>query len=80
MTETKRVALTLGIMFAIFHTIGVLLLQTGIASYAKWAHLIDFQYTIQPFSIVPFIAGIITAFIVGYVIGWLFVTIYSKVK
>ena len=80
MTETKRVALTLGIVFAIFHTIGVLLLQTGMASYTKWVHLIDFQYTIQPFSAVPFIAGIITAFIIGNIVGWLFVTIYKKVK
>lgn len=75
----KKVAITLGIVFAVFHTTGVLLMQKGMLDYWGKVHLVTFQHSVQPFSVVPFIQGIITALVAGLVVGWVFATVWNWV-
>jgi len=82
MTElnTKKVSLSLGIVFAIMHTIGIIGIFVGLIKYAEWVHFINDELTVQPFSLLPFVLGIATAFVIGAVVGWLFATVYNFMK
>ncbi len=77
--NTKKVALTLGILFALLHTIGVLLMSTFM-KYWTWVHFVTFQYTTQAFNFVTLIVGIVGAFLGGLILGWLFALIYNKLS
>ncbi len=77
--NTKKLALTLGILSGLLHTLGVLFISQ-LMRYWTWVHFITFQYTTQPFSFGIFVVGIITAFLAGAVIGWLFALIYNKLS
>lgn len=77
----RRVALSLGSLFAILHTAEVLLYTNS--DFIKWLsdmHFISWQYTIQPFNMATYITGVIAAFVAGAVIGALFSIIYNKLK
>lgn len=76
--NTKSVALTTGVFFAILHTIGVIGLFVGLMKYWQWVHFVNVTYTLQPFSLLPFVLGIVTAFVVGMVVGSLFAVLYNK--
>ncbi len=73
----RSVALSLGVLFSITHTINILLIQLGVVKYAERLHFISMPYTLQQFSFVTLIAGIVAAFIVGAVIGWIFTGLYN---
>ncbi len=75
----KKVAVTLGIMFAVFHTLGVLLVQKGMLDYWGKVHLVSIQHTVQPFMLMPFVQGIVTAIVSGLVVGWVFATVWNWV-
>lgn len=79
MTElnTKKLALTLGILFAAMHAIGVLAISP-LMKYWTWAHFVSFQYTMQAFSLGTFVVGIVGAFLTGLVVGWLFAVLYNR--
>lgn len=77
--NTKKVALTLGILFAVLHTIGVLLMSPLI-KYWTWVHFVSIQYAVQPFNFVTLIVGIVGAFLGGLILGWLFALIYNKLS
>lgn len=76
----KNVALTTGVFFAILHTLGVLGLFVGLMNYWQWIHFVKFDYTLQPFSFGPFVLGIVTVFVVGAFVGWLFSALYNKFR
>lgn len=70
-------ALSLGILFALGHGIGVLLLQLGLMQYWSWVHFVDIPYIITQFDVIPFIAGLFTSFIVGVLAGLIFAGLYN---
>lgn len=78
--ETKRTALTVGILFAILHALELVAIQTGSLGYMLQLHFLTIQHTVLPFNIVTAITGIVEAFIAGCVVGWAFVAIYNKLK
>ena len=78
--NVRKVALSVGFTVTAMHTIGVILLLNGFVNYFQWVHFFASSYTVMEFSAVPFIAGILTAFVVGCFVGWLFSTIYNALK
>ena len=73
----KKVAITLGIVFAVFHTLGVLLIQKGLLDYVSKIHLVSFQYSVQPWNWAVFAQGVVTALVGGLVVGWVFATVWN---
>ncbi|MBS3176635.1 hypothetical protein J4457_05355 [Candidatus Woesearchaeota archaeon] len=73
---TKTVALATGTVFAVLHALGVIALQLGAWDYIKWVHMFEMPLTIQPFDVLPFVLGIVTVFVVGCFVGWLFSVAY----
>lgn len=75
--NTKKFALALGILSALLHTIGVLVVSP-LMKYWTWVHFVEFQYTLSAFSFGTFVVGIVGAFLIGSVVGWLFAALYNK--
>lgn len=75
----KKVAITLGIVVAVFHTAGVLLIQKGFLDYMQKIHLVTFQYSVQPWNWTVFAQGVVTALVCGLVAGWVFATVWNWV-
>jgi len=78
--DEKTVALTLGILSALLHFIGDIILFVGGEGVIKWfnaIHFISKPVQVLPFEPVNFVVGIVGAFIVGAVIGWLFAVIWN---
>ncbi len=81
----KRAAISLGLLLAILHTAGVLLIVATGGWLIGWAESLHFMttgaaYTAVPFDVLTLIIGIVSAFIVGAVIGWLFAWIWNMNK
>lgn len=77
--DAKKLALSLGILSGLLHAIGVLLMSQ-LLRYWTWVHFVTVQYTVQPFNFGIFAAGIVIAFVIGTVVGWLFALIYNKLS
>ena len=75
--NVKHISFTLGVLFAILHIIGTILIQFKIIRYIEVLHFMDMTYYIQPFSLLLWLIGIGFAFLVGCFIGWLYATMYN---
>jgi len=75
--KTKQLALSLGILFAIMHTIEVLLILSGSIDYIMGLHFITKSYIILPFDFGTFILGVVGAFVAGNLVGWIYASIYN---
>jgi len=76
----RTVALSLGLLFAVLHTVGVLLLVGTGGALKGWAlglHFLNIAYTVTAFDAVTFVIGIVAAGVAGAVIGWLFAAIWN---
>lgn len=77
----NQAGLTLGILFAILHILWIIAIGIGFGQrLVDWAHSIHFvecQHTILSVSAGTAIIGIITAFISGYILGWLFAVLWN---
>lgn len=78
--SVDKVALTLAILFAALHTAGVLGIRVGLMGLLEWAHMVTFQYSLQPFSLLTLVAGTVSAGVVGYAVGLLFSALHKKLK
>lgn len=80
--DVKSFALTLGILSALLHFIGDIILFVGGQGVIDWfsaIHFVSRQVQILPFEPVNFVVGIVGAFIAGLVVGWLFAVIWNWV-
>ncbi len=77
----NQIGLTLGSVFAILHAAWVVIVGIGLGqSLADWLHSVHFlsdSVAITGFSLGAALIGIITAFISGYVLGWLFAVLWN---
>ncbi len=77
----NQAGLTLGTISAIFHTLWAIIVAVGLGgSLSNWIHFMHFMtdiHVIASFSISTAIFGIIEAFIIGYVVGWLFALLWN---
>jgi hypothetical protein len=79
----NRLGLTLGILFTIMHVLWVILVWAGLGkSLADWVHAIHFlgdMNVITNVRLGMIVIGIITAFVSGYILGWVFAAIWNLV-
>lgn len=81
--DPQHVGLTLGSFVALAHLVWSIFVAMGVAqSFQDW--VIGLHFLNNPFHVGTFNAGtalmlIIVTFIVGYVVGWVFATIWNKV-
>lgn len=76
----KKLALSLGGIFALFHLIGTLLIQAGLTRQILNLHFLDVNYTLLPFGFWVWLLGIALAFVVGAVCGLVASLIWNWVK
>lgn len=76
--DSKKIALTTGILFLLVHATGVVLLQFGMMNYWQWGHMMTFEHSVTTFSIIQFVVGSITVGIIGAILGLVFSLIYNK--
>jgi hypothetical protein len=82
MKDVKAWTWTLAILFAVLHTIKVVLVLAGGLGYLNWVQAIHFTAVgagALPFDAMNFVVGIVVAFIGGAVVGFLFASIYNRV-
>lgn len=79
--NTRKTALSLGLLFALMHSIGTLLISfTALPKAWTAMHFMNVNYTLLPFSMAAWLTGIVLAFAFGTVLGAVFSTIYNKIK
>lgn len=82
--DGKKVGLTLGILFALMHLAWIFIVNLGWGQAATrllyYLHFLDLSPTIETFSFIVAISGVITAFIFGYLIGWVFSALWNWVN
>lgn len=71
-----KFGLVLGITFVIYHLSWLVSLLLGFGDlWLKWTgslHSVKFEYQILEFDLITAIVGLVGAFIVGYLMGWVF--------
>jgi hypothetical protein len=80
--DVKAWTLTLAILFAVLHTAKVLLVLAGGLGFLNWVqaiHLVTVGAGALPFDATNFVVGIVVAFVVGGIVGFLFANIYNRV-
>jgi len=78
--DPKKLAIIGALIFGILHTIGVILILTGVGRWFGQVHFIAPDYSVLPFNASDFFLGILAAVLVGAVVGWLSATIYNAVS
>lgn len=78
--DVKKTSLTTGILFAIFHAVGLPAIQFGLIDSAQKMHFLSFPYSVLPFMLSTYLISVLGAFVAGLVTGWLYSTIYNKLK
>jgi cell division protein FtsX len=78
----EKVGLSLGLLFALVHFVGILLIQWDGSGFVNWLKALHFISADVPFTVLPFelgtaIVGIIAAFVTGAIIGALFAWIWN---
>ncbi len=80
--NTNKTALTVGLFLGGWHLLWSILIALGIAQplydFILWAHMVHMQILIGPFELKAAILLVIATFIIGYVFGWIFATIWNK--
>ena len=76
--DSRKVAITTGLLFLLMHAVAVILLQFGLMNYWQWAHMATFDHAVTTFNILQFIVGSLVAGLAGSILGLLFSLIYNK--
>lgn len=71
----------MGLFFALAHLVWLVLVATGVAQlYMDWAlkiHSLNNPMIVQPLNYVNSAMLIVFTFVVGYIIGWVFVLLHN---
>jgi len=81
--DMRNAALSLGLLFAVLHLAGALLiiLTNGAAiGYVQYIHFLRMQTQYSGFTPTILVEGMVTAFIIGAFIGALFAWIWNRVS
>jgi hypothetical protein len=80
----RKTALALGSFVALAHLVWVILVGLNLANpWMSWVlrlHFLNNPFTFQPFDYATAIVLIVMAFIVGYVVGWVFAAVWDWVN
>jgi len=79
-----KMGLTLGLFFAVAHTVWAVLVALGAAQgLLDWAtnlHMLDNPYIVLEFSLGATIGLVVMTFVVGYVLGWIFAALWNSLR
>jgi len=80
----NKTGLALGLLSIILHTLWTIAIATDLANkllnWWKSYHFISPEYTLLKFNFLNAVLGLITAFILAYLVGWIFSFIYNKLQ
>jgi len=83
MIKPSKLALTLGIFFAVVHAVWAIIVGLGYGEkFMNWIlglHFVGTPMLIGGFSIGRALVLIVVTFVIGYILGWLFAAIWNKV-
>jgi hypothetical protein len=74
----KEAALSTGVVFALLHTTGVFLVRTRVWNFIEWIHSFKINLELTQITAASLVSGILTAFVVGCIIGTVFVLVHNK--
>ena len=83
MLNSHKVGLSLGTLFATMHAAWALMIAVGSSNvqiFVNWIyalHMIAIPIAVQPFNLISAIELVIATFIGGYVLGWMFASIWN---
>ena len=80
--DEKTAAISLGLLFAVLHFAGTLVLFAGGQGLLDWFHAIHFisvQETLIAFDPMVLVIGTVAAFVGGAIVGGLFAAIWNRV-
>ena len=81
--KPHMVGLVLGKLFAIMHGLWALFVAMGMGQMLVDSmfnfHFLSNPYTVQPFNLVNAFILVVMTFVGGYVVGWMFATIWNWV-
>ena len=78
--DTKKTAISLGLVFAFWQLCSALLIVAGGSTFVNWVSSLQFIATplaVAPFNLVSLIIGVIVAFVEGAVLGAIFAYLYE---
>ncbi len=82
--NSHKTGLAVGSFFGLWHLIWSLLVALGLAKplidFILGLHFIQYSYSLAPFSLGTAALLVIITALVGYVAGWVFATLWNKLK
>lgn len=80
--DIQKTALTFGVFLGAWHLVWSILVFTGFAqqllNFVFWMHMIIPPYQVTAFTLTQALILIVVTFVMGYVGGWVFATIWNK--
>jgi len=84
MLSKNKTGLALGMFLAVAHLVWLILVAVGLAKplidLVLSLHHLSLSYSVTALSIVPAIGLLVYAFVVGYVLGWVFAAVWNKLS
>ena len=83
MLNKNKVGLTVGLFAALCHLVWIIAVAIGVQKFVDWIlllHSIQLSMTLTSVAILNALLLIIVAFIGGYIVGWVFATIWNFVQ
>ena len=81
--KTHQTGLVVGSMVALVHAVWATMVFLGVAqAYMDWIltlHSVANPFTVLTFDLVRSLTLVVVTFVVGYLVGWVFATIWNKV-
>lgn len=78
-----KAGIALGVLFGGVHVMWSLLVALGWAQplldFSLWAHMVSISLLVRPFDLVASMTVIIVATVVGYVLGYLFASLWNRI-
>lgn len=82
--NTHKTALAVGSVFGFMHLVWSLMVAIGLAQpwidFILGLHFLQISYSIQPFNAGTALLLVVVTFAVGYVVGWVFSTIWNRLQ
>lgn len=81
--DVRKTGLSLGVVFALYHLLWVLATMLMGTSFLKWVtsiHFISISYSVMAFDLMKLFLGLVTAFLLGLVLGVVFAYVYNRLR
>lgn len=83
-SKGHKVAMAVGLFVASLHALWAVVVALGLAeTYMNWIfplHFIDNLYTVLPFTLMNAVLLVVTTFVAGYFVTWMFMGFWKLMK